>query len=322
MAQEKLLLYRRGELPLLFKSLHKDSKVLFRLKNCLQTKQIFTIRRRRIMRLKFWIGSQAFVRISKGFPAGLAMAASMTLSSGAIAGTITFSPALTDDASTGISTAKTYTHTVSGGAAAWVNEVYFDVLNAGYTPANFDWGTKVYSKNHIAGNNGAWLPASGGVTGPDLINLLGSFTYSSDGQEYPAFQTFTLSGLTPGETYDARIYIRAWDTDSTTGRPISIEYINGPAGAAATDTLGLYEDRPSFMDYDSDHMAYYVNYQYTAQTSDLVIEARVYESSSGSFHMYALSNEVVPAVPLPSSLLLGASGLVGILLIRRQRRSG
>lgn len=251
------------------------------------------------------------------------MAVLMMLSSGAIAGTITYSPALTDDASTGISTAKTYTHTVSGGTAAWVNGVYFDRLNASYTPANFDWDTNGYSKNSIDFNYGLWDPASGGVTGPDLINLLWSFTFSSDGQEYPAFQTFTLSGLTPGETYDARIYIRVWDIEGT-GRQISIKYINGPAGDA-TGTLGLYEDSPSSMGYDSDHMAYYVNYQYTAQTSYLAIEAHVPQSSisqSGSFFMYALSNEVVSAVPLPSSLLLGASGLVGILLIRRQRRSG
>lgn len=273
------------------------------------------------MRRKFWIGSQAFARISKGFPAGLAMAVLMTFSSGAIAGTITFSPALTDDASTGISTAKTYTHTVSGGAAVVVNGVNFDVLDAGNTPANFAWSTNGSTKNAIAFNNGDWVPASGEVTGPDLINLLGSFTFSSDGDGNPAHQTFTLSGLTPGETYDARIYIRVWDTEGS-GRPINIKYTNGPAGDA-TGTLDLYEDRPYLMGYPSNQSAYYVNYQYTAQASDLVIDALVVEPSpAGSFLMYALSNEVVSVVPVPSSLALCASGLVGISLIRRQRRSG
>ena len=98
----------------------------------------------------------------------------------ASAGSISVSPALTDDASTGISPAKTYTHTISGGSVGAVNGVNFAVLNDSTTPANFNWNTNGMNKNVIACcNNGDWNPAAGGVTGPGLINLLGSFTYSA-----------------------------------------------------------------------------------------------------------------------------------------------
>ena len=43
-----------------------------------------------------------------------------------LAGEISFSEALTDDASTGINTSIIYTHAVSGGAATTVNGVDFE----------------------------------------------------------------------------------------------------------------------------------------------------------------------------------------------------
>ncbi|SVD62695.1 uncharacterized protein METZ01_LOCUS415549, partial [marine metagenome] len=45
-----------------------------------------------------------------------------------LAGEISFSEALSDDASTGINTSISYTHAVSGGAATTVNGVNFELL--------------------------------------------------------------------------------------------------------------------------------------------------------------------------------------------------
>ena len=231
--------------------------------------------------------------------ASLGLAITLMLIGPVMGGSVTVSPALTDDASTGISSSKTYTHTVSGGTAATINGVAFDLLDAGNTPTNFDWNTNGFNKNQIACcNNGDWDPAAGGVTGPDLINLLGSFTFSGNGDGNPASQTFTLSGLTPGVQYDTRAYIRVWDTEGS-GRPIDVTFTNG-----GIDMLSMLEDRPSSVigAGSSDQNAYYVSYQFTAETDSLVIDKQVADPApSGSFHLYALSNEVVPE---PSSIVM------------------
>jgi hypothetical protein len=233
------------------------------------------------------------------------------------AGEVTIVGPLTDDASTGVSSSKTYTHAISGGTAATLNGVNFEVLDAAMTPANFNWDTGGAAKNVIACcNNGDWVPATGGVTGPELINLLGSFTYSSNGDGNPSTQTFTLSGLAPGTTYDTRLYIRTWDTEGS-GRPIDITFTNG---AEVDSYLGLMQDRPGGVlgDGASEHSAYYLNYRFTAETSEMAIAHQVVgPPPSGSFHMYALSNEVVPE---PNSLVLVSIALLGLLSGRRRRK--
>ena len=192
------------------------------------------------------------------------------------------------------------------------------VLDATNTPANFVWNTDGKNKNVIACcNNGDWVPATGGVTGTDLITTLGSFTYSGNGDANPSHQTFTLSGLTPGTTYDARLYVRVWDTEGS-GRPIDMTFTNG----AEVDTIAsLMEDRPASVlgAGSSAQNAYYINYQYTAQGSELSIDNVVVgPAPSGSFHMYALTNAVVPE---PSSLVLASLAMVGVLVFCRRRHA-
>jgi hypothetical protein len=240
--------------------------------------------------------------------AGLALSLLAPLS----AGTVSLSGPLTDDASTQISASNTYTHTISGGSAATVNGVSFAAFTSGVTPANFAWSSP--TKAEIGNNLGQWVPASGGVTGAGLISLLSGFTYASGGAEPGSNQTFTLSGLSIGSAYDARLYIRVWDL-GTSGRPIDFTMTNG----AEVDTFGGLEDRPgTVLGTDNQHQAYYVNYRFTAQGTDLLINAAVpgaAPANSGSFHLYALSNQVVPEPSTAVCLLLAAVGAVS----RRRR---
>jgi hypothetical protein len=102
----------------------------------------------------------------------------------------------------------------------------------------------------------------------------------------------------------------------TSGRPIAFTMTNG----AEVDPFSGPEDRPGdVLGTGNQHQAYYVNYRYTAQTTDLIINAAVPAGSpvgSGSFHLYALSNQVVPEPTTAASLAL-ALGLIGGLRRRR-----
>jgi hypothetical protein len=209
--------------------------------------------------------------------------------------------AITTDASSGISSSKTYTHAISGGGAATINGVSFAALTPALTPTNFAWTTGTFGKNIVPPiNNGAWNPVNGGVTDPGLQTLFGGFTYSGSGGESGGSQTFTLSGLTPGKTYDVRLYTRRWGNLTTDSiRSIDLTYTNGnlspvrPFGALMTDRPGIV------LGNTNNDSAYYLNFTYTAQGSELVINAKVPEGSpvaSGSYHLYGLTNEEVPAV--------------------------
>jgi hypothetical protein len=224
---------------------------------------------------------------------------------------------VTDDASTGISTGKTYTHKISGGGAVTINGVVFDVLTNVLTPTNFDWtpvnATNNPSRDFINDNNGDWIPATGGVTGAGLLGLFDSFAYAGNGAAVgTSKQTYTLSGLTPGESYQLRIYIRMWDDNTAgSGRPVDLVFKNG-AEPPVRPFQGLYEDRADIMlETGNLHDAYYLSFDYVAQGPTLVIDAEIpannlFINDSGSFHLYGLTNELT-SEPSPVLAITGAS---------------
>lgn len=224
---------------------------------------------------------------------------------------------VTDDASTGISTAKTYSHKISGGGDVTINGVVFDVLTNVLTPPNFAWtpvnATNNGSRDFINDNNGEWVPATGGVTGSGLLSLFDSFTYAGNGAAVgTSKQTYTLSGLTPGESYQLRIYIRMWDENPLgSKRPVDFVFKNG-AETPVRPFQTLYEDRADIMLGSSNiHEAYYLSFDYVAQGTSLVIDAEipasnVFIADSGSFHLYGLTNELT-SQPAPAMAITGVS---------------
>jgi hypothetical protein len=236
----------------------------------------------------------------------------------ASAGDFSLSGPLTDDASSLIDPANIYTHAISGGTAATVNGVNFEVLSPGVTPVNFSW-TSTGGQNEVLNNNGDWNPGLGGVTGSGLISLLQSFTYAGAGANAGQSQTFTLSGLVPGTLYDTRLYIRTWDTEAS-GRPIDFTFTNG----AEIDTYnGLLEDRPgTVLGTLNEQQAFFLQYEFTAQGTDLIINAAVPSAAvadSGSFHLYGLSTQVVPEPATVALLVLGI-GLFSMSRMGHRRR--
>lgn len=235
------------------------------------------------------------------------------------AGVITYSAPFTTDASTGISTLNTYTHKVGGGATATVNGVTFDALTNSITPANFTWNSSA-SKDFITNNNNNWVPATGGVTGTGIIDLLNDFTYSGSGASPGQSQSFVLSGLTPGVKYDARVYVRAWDVNYT-GRLIGLSFTNGSDVDTLLAQTGavLNEDQPVAQGYLNNNQAYFINYSYVAQATSMTITAPVATGGGGSFHMYAITNQVTPEPGSIAIWTLLAGSALGIGIIRRRR---
>lgn len=218
---------------------------------------------------------------------------------------------ITDDASTGISATKFHTHAISGGAAVTVNGVAFDVLTGDVTPLDFSWDQLGGStgRGANAGTPGDWDAAAGGVTGPGIIELLNSFVFPFSREGY---QDYVIRGLTPGQTYELSIFIRAWDWDGP-GRPIDLSFING---TSTVEWFGpLTEDHVySVIDGASEHAAYVITYAYTAEGTDVVLEGFIpltedpASVESGGFHLYGLTNAVDEGAG-PADLLITSASM-------------
>jgi Bacterial TSP3 repeat len=212
---------------------------------------------------------------------------------------------LTTDEDSGIAPSRFYTHKISGGYAATVNGVAFLPLTTTIPAPDFTWtaninATTAANFNHFGANTlNGWDPSLGNISGLGLLDLFGGFTYSGTGPIRGAFQRYTLSNLTPGQQYNLKLYIRPWGKNATagpSGRPVSLTYTNG------AQTLNAYvlEDRTGVMTgTGNEDSAYYLSFPYTADGTSMTLEARVPATTvatSGSFHLYGLTNEAVGVV--------------------------
>ncbi|MCG3180188.1 MAG: hypothetical protein BIFFINMI_02545 [Phycisphaerae bacterium] len=245
--------------------------------------------------------------------------------------------AFSNDANSGISSANTYTHALdagSTGSAPTINGVKFtkdNSVTAFNAPGAGDAATS-NAGSYVANTtgtmtshagSGSYPPVGleGGAASAGVYTLLYDMWYlASSSSPYRGAATLTLTGLTPGATYDLRVYCRVWDPSLT--RKNLLTFTNG----SEVDTTTIYEDDPSQDGLGGD-VAFYVNYRYTASASgqvtmraDNTLAAIPAGDTNGTFHLYALTNQVVP-VPEPammSLLILGGLGLAGAA--RRRRR--
>ena len=240
-------------------------------------------------------------------------------SSLAHAGTISYIP-ITGDADCEIGTSKTYIHKIdcgSGDPAAEINGVAFDRVASASAPAlGFDLSLFSGDTTGIGPHVGN---SAHNVTG-NLADLLTDMLYT--GSNSPGAVTrLTLSGLTAGQSYDTRIYTRAWAVNATT-RTANITFDPDGTGAG-TDTLTITIDEddasktpPGFSSYDQ---AYMISYEFTAEGTELTIDFEQLYSNQ-SWHLYGVTTEAVPEPSTICLLVFGGLGLLGGAFIRRRRR--
>ena len=181
---------------------------------------------------------------------------------------------ITDDATSDISAAKTYTHALdfpAGGGAATINGVVF--TDAGYSGANWQ----------LLGPNASTANDNTGVANPSGAHtMLRDFLYTSGGGD----SQLNVTGLTAGQAYEARIYFRQWSVDRTHN---------------ITVTDGQWGDALTFNP-DAVNEAGYLSINYTAQ-SDGAGGARPLMVHFGdtvggaSWHHYGFTNEAAATAP-------------------------
>lgn len=208
------------------------------------------------------------------------------------AGTITGTPLITGDADSGIDAANFYTHKLDFGttrpASPIVNGVQFDSVGASGAIGVFGWNTNI--PNDSAANDNTGVAAGG------IHTLLQDFRHNAP------TATLSLTGMTAGATYDARIYYRQWGAGNRTNT------ITFDEGGGAPKSMDINPDAAN--------EAHYVSFQYTA-ASDVgsaalplnVTFAECCGNGNATWHLYGVTNQVVGAIPPPPATPLPITDL-------------
>lgn len=179
----------------------------------------------------------------------------------------------TNDADSGISTAKTYTHKLDFPTytpAAIVNGVTFTAAAMSGSAEGYAWATTGTTPTGLWGDN----------RGAGVENLLYDFYYGSTDF------TLTLSGLHPGQVYETRLYFRSFGGAGTdTARDVICTFTAGAnvIGSVSHDIDTWVRSR--------------VECRYTADASGTLAIRVVSPNSGNTCHFYGLSNEEVNSQP-------------------------
>lgn len=199
------------------------------------------------------------------------------------AGTISYVK-ITGDADCGISADNTYTHTLdfgTGTPGALINGVQFDAYNAaanGTLNFNREVSSGLLSEHGGNGNHN--------VSG-SLVNLLTDMYYNGD-NAVNGTTTWTLSGLTAGQTYRTRIYTRQWGPSE---RLATFVFDPDGAGPISDSTVKINQDGATSVGFSNDNDAYYINYQFTAVAGEDLVITVTQDFFNYSWHLYGLTNQ-------------------------------
>ncbi len=221
----------------------------------------------------------------------VAALALMAMAATARANIIRYIP-INDETDSEISAAKVYTHKLDFGtsAVATVNGVAFDQGLVSSLPANFNY--QVISGSGSPNSHGG--NGNHNVTG-QVADLYQDMIYTG-GNSPGAVTRATLSGLTPGDHYDVRIYTRSWGNGGGT-RVSNITF--DPDGAGPVSKTRQINEETSAADPPSLSLdqSYAISYRFQAGTPQLTID---FEQLGGnqSWHLYGVTNEQTrPFVP-------------------------
>ena len=217
--------------------------------------------------------------------AAVTMAILGLMTTSASAGVISYVQ-ITNDDDSGINAGKTYTHKLdfgTGSPGALINGVQFDAYNnAANGTLNFNREVTSGNLSDHAGNDRHNV--SGG-----LVDLMTDMYYNS-GNEIGGSTTWTLSGLTAGQTYIARIYTRQWQANND--RTATIVFDPDGAGPISDSTGPINQDDATSAGLANANDAYYINYQFTAVAGEDLVITATQNLANESWHLYGLINEI------------------------------
>ncbi|MGZ5536985.1 MAG: DUF6600 domain-containing protein [Chthoniobacterales bacterium] len=209
------------------------------------------------------------------------------------AGTLSYVPITPtgSDNNSGISSNNGYTTAVDGGNATGtprvINGITLDVLVGSGDSVTADNCTLTALSGTLSSASGAVAPVpADGV----LAATFGDMT-SNSGAENNSQQEIVLDpeSLTPGMTYDLRIYVRS---SSTQDRRVSLSFVGDGQAPAETGFFNEDDARTSSGAFTDPNQVYYINYRFTWDGKSTPGVTITQASGEAPFLLYALTNQI------------------------------